>query len=194
MDEFLYKTESLSSSLCDKIIELFEIEPSRIPGKTAIGYLPEVKNTTDFCIPVITTSDSIWFEINNILNHELHKHLDIYVEKIKKQYNANLLHCSFLFEDTFMIQKYEQNKGQYVYHEDFNLTIQEQKYRMVTFIWYLNDVEEGGETEFWGSYRIKPKKGHLLLFPCGWFYNHTGKMPISSSKYIITGWLYTQQK
>lgn len=173
---------------------MFQNEPLRKPGKTGGGYNPKVKKTTDFCIPVILTPESVWFEINNILHEQLYHHLDIYIEKIKEKYNVNLIHCNFLFEDSFMIQKYDQNKGDYKYHDDFSFKIEKQKYRMITFIWYLNDVEEGGETEFWGSYRIKPKKGHLLLFPCGWFYNHSGKMPISSSKYIITGWLYTEIK
>jgi hypothetical protein len=194
MEDFIYRAESLSTTLCDKIIELFENEPTKVPGKTGGGYNPKIKKTTDFCIPVILTTESIWFEINDILHNQLYHHLDIYINKIKEKYNVNLLNRNFLFEDTFMIQKYEKNKGEYVYHHDFSLNIKKQKYRMLTFIWYLNDVEEGGETEFWGSYIIKPKKGYLLLFPSGWFYKHCGKMPISSCKYIITGWLYTEIK
>ena len=194
MDKFLYKSESLSYSICDKIIELFENEYSKVPGIIVSGYNPKIKKTTNFTIPLILTPESLWFEINNILHEQLQYHLDIYIKKIKEQYKVNLLECDFLFEDAFMVQKYEQNTDMYTYHIDFQLNISIQNYRVLTFIWYLNDVEEGGETEFWGSYRIKPTKGHLLLFPCGWTYNHCGKIPISSSKYIITGWLYTKIK
>ena len=89
-----------------------------------------------------------------------------------------------------MIQKYEQNKGKYIYHNDSSIKLDKNKFRVITFLWYLNDVEEGGETEFFGYYKIKPECGNILLFPSGWIYPHCGKMPISSDKYIITGWLY----
>ena len=63
--------------------------------------------------------------------------------------------------------------------------------RIITFLWYLNTVEEGGETEFFnGRISIKPEKGKLLLFPSTWTYIHRGNMPISNDKYILTGWIY----
>jgi len=61
------------------------------------------------------------------------------------------------------------------------------------FIFYLNNVEEEGETEIWGHKHIKPSAGKLLLFPASWTFSHCGKMQISSDKYIITGWLYINQ-
>jgi hypothetical protein len=65
------------------------------------------------------------------------------------------------------------------------------KSRLLTFIWYLNTVENGGETEFFnGRIKIKPEKGKLLLFPSTWTYNHKGNIPISSDKYIVTGWVW----
>jgi hypothetical protein len=52
-------------------------------------------------------------------------------------------------------------------------------------------VNEGGETEFFnGRIKIKPEKGKLLLFPSTWTFMHKGNTPISSNKYIVTGWLY----
>ena len=56
--------------------------------------------------------------------------------------------------------------------------------------WYLNDVEDGGETEFCGDFTIRPEVGKLIFFPASWCYPHRGKMPISGDKYIITGWLH----
>jgi hypothetical protein len=60
--------------------------------------------------------------------------------------------------------------------------------RLLTFIWYLNDVTDGGETEFING-KIKPKTGKLLIFPSSWNYYHKGNMPLSNDKYIITGWI-----
>jgi len=65
-------------------------------------------------------------------------------------------------------------------------------HRIITYLWYLNDVEEGGETLF-HNFKIKPKTGSLLLFPATWTYKHSGAMPISNDKYIITGWVWINE-
>ena len=44
-----------------------------------------------------------------------------------------------------MIQRYVKNHGKYIYHNDF--TINNGNPRVITFLWYLNTIEEGGETE-----------------------------------------------
>lgn len=51
-------------------------------------------------------------------------------------------------------------------------------------------MTEGGETEFWSKYRIKPEAGKLVLFPASWAFPHRAIVPLSSDKYIITGWLW----
>ena len=63
------------------------------------------------------------------------------------------------------------------------------KERYITFIWYLNDVSEGGETEMKGNIRIKPEAGKLLLFPSTWTYPHCSRPTISNDKYAIVGWI-----
>lgn len=62
--------------------------------------------------------------------------------------------------------------------------------RMMAWILYLNDVEEGGETEFlYQSKRVASKTGRLLMFPAGFTHTHRGNPPLSGEKYILTGWL-----
>jgi hypothetical protein len=92
--------------------------------------------------------------------------------------------------NTLMIQQYKSNKGRYIYHNDFAVDTKLSRYRVLTYIWYLNDVNEGGETIIWDNHKIKPTTGKLLLFPATWTYPHSGLMPISNDKYIITGWVY----
>jgi hypothetical protein len=62
--------------------------------------------------------------------------------------------------------------------------------RLLTFILYLNDVEEGGETEFlYYPKRVKPKQGTIILFPGYMTHTHRGNQSLSNEKYIITGWV-----
>ncbi len=72
-----------------------------------------------------------------------------------------------------------------IYHNDFSVDSKNNSYRAITYLWYLNDVEEGGETAFFGDYKIKPKMGKLIFFPASWCYPHTGKMPLSSGYMLI---------
>jgi len=59
--------------------------------------------------------------------------------------------------------------------------------RYMVFLWYLNDVAEGGETEFTDlGIRCQPQAGRLLVFPPFWMYRHAGRPPISNSKYILS--------
>jgi hypothetical protein len=62
--------------------------------------------------------------------------------------------------------------------------------RVAVFIAYLNDVDEGGETEFlYQHMRVKPETGKLVIFPAGYTHTHRGNPPLSNDKYIITGWI-----
>ena len=62
--------------------------------------------------------------------------------------------------------------------------------RVVAFSCFLNDVDDGGETEFLEQHkRYKASAGDLLIFPAGFTHTHRGNTPISNEKYIITGWI-----
>ena len=62
--------------------------------------------------------------------------------------------------------------------------------RILAFMIYLNDVDEGGETEFlYQKCRFKPEKNTLLVWPSQFTHIHRGNPPLSNDKYIITGWV-----
>jgi prolyl 4-hydroxylase len=62
--------------------------------------------------------------------------------------------------------------------------------RYLVFLWYLNDVEKGGETAFPQlGLKISARAGRLLMFPPYWMYQHAGLAPESSDKYILSTYL-----
>ncbi len=62
--------------------------------------------------------------------------------------------------------------------------------RYLVMIWYLNDVETGGETNFPQlETSVRPQAGRLLVFPPYWMYQHEGLPPVSGDKYIVSSYL-----
>lgn len=198
MEELIYiNKNSLSRELCEEIIEMFENNElcNKIKSKGCIvsGVNTLVKDTYDVCLP-INSDDN---EINNVIDvlaRELNTNIFKYNEFLKK-YNINIEKNTFFLQyETFQIQKYIKNIGKFTYHEDSMIDFNEYKYRVFTYLWYLNDVEEGGETEFLNNkIKVKPEAGKLILFPACWTFPHKGHMPISNNKYIVTGWVFINQ-
>lgn len=62
--------------------------------------------------------------------------------------------------------------------------------RYLVFLWYLNDVAEGGETRFCDlDITVAARAGRLLVFPPYWMFQHAGLPPISNDKYIVSTYL-----
>ena len=60
---------------------------------------------------------------------------------------------------------------------------------------YLNDVNDGGETEFiHQGMQIHPEKGKTLIWPADWTHTHRGIPSPTETKYIVTGWFNFFQK
>ncbi len=90
------------------------------------------------------------------------------------------------------IKRYEPNEGVFDWHTD-NTTVESSKRTLVMFF-YLNDVEDGGETMFrfepgMEEIKVKPKAGSVLCFPPTWQYPHMGCTPISGPKYVISSYV-----
>ena len=195
MEKFLYlKKNSLSKELCNIIIKKFDEDcECKYRGVTSGGLNIGTKDTFDFQIPNSNNKNfESWKLIREVLENELNSNIKIYIQTLSKNIHKDfkLFENGYVTNETFQIQKYIKNNGKFTYHHDFSVEYSEKKYRVITFIYYLNDVNEGGETEIWGSVKIKPECGKLLLFPACWTFPHSGLVPKSNHKYIITGWLY----
>jgi len=122
------------------------------------------------------------------------KHLQNFVVECLKNY---INECApFISTYTYvsslsLIQKTKPMQGYHAFHSE-NTNWQT---CARTFAWmvYLNDVEEGGETEFlYQQKKIKPKKGTVVIWPGGFTHPHRGNSPMSD-KYIATGWFQPDQ-
>ena len=90
---------------------------------------------------------------------------------------------------TLKIQKTLPTQGYHLWHVEHNKGFDNEP-RAFVFSIYLNDVEEGGETEFLNfSRRVKPKAGRIVIWPAGFPYVHRGNPPLAGEKYILTSWM-----
>ena len=185
----------ITKEFCNSIITKFT--SSKLShGVTRGGYTPDIKNTLDLGI---LSGDEKWEYEANILHNVLGdclndyiKHIETYDDPVYGKINLGSEDQLLTDENMMNIQLYKKNVGKYEYHHDFTINIIDKsyKYRKLTYIFYLNDVDEGGETEFFGHFKIRPQVGKLVIFPACWTFPHCGKMPLSNDKFILTGWLY----
>lgn len=175
----------LSEDLCKFIIDKFEkCEEKNLTSdkihKKVVG--ENIFKTTGIIIDDYTTD---WIDIFNILYSSFRENIQIYSEKT----NFSLKKYNPLFFPYCNIQRIEPG-GCYKPHIDNFISDNRRKTdRVVTLIWYLNDVSEGGETHFINTeLKIKPKVGRLAMFPSNHPFVHEG-LPPKSTKYIISCWL-----
>ena len=191
MKSFIYQNpDSLTPEFCIKVIDLFEkskqYQYQEDMGKKCIDDLSRKALSITKC------GEQEWIDIKQHLIKELEKHIFLWSNKLDPENNIFMLekvHKKKSYMD-FLLRKYEKNIGNFTYHNDYDFDHKTNKCRILNYLWYLNDVAEGGETEFFGNYIIKPKQGQIILFPSDWTFPHTEKIPISNDKYIIAGWVY----
>ena len=185
---FYIKSNSLTKEQCAQIIQKYESESQyHYKGVTGNGYDPDMKRTKEIHV----TRTPTWKEQDLFLCKALQHALSEYAMKTATLCNNMLVLLTMKtgnsMDTGYQLQKYDKGEGVYHWHHDYVINSATSS-RRLTFLWYLNDVEEGGETMFYHG-KLKPKAGTLVIFPATWTYNHKGAMPLSGDKYIITGWV-----
>lgn len=138
-----------------------------------------------------------------------HQNKEIYINKfIDPAINAYIEKYTYSNVEKFeimemiKIQHYTPHQGYHAWHSERNYGGEAWKSvdsencapvelcRHLVFMTYLNDVDDGGETEFfYQDIKIKPKKGLTLIWPADWTHTHRGIVSPTQDKYIVTGWI-----
>lgn len=172
------------ASLCDGLVDYFESHPQmHKSGAVGGGVNPDIKKSTDISIAP--------HEINLPGN-------EVFAEYFKGLFDCHkdyLEQWPFFGEigsnleiGRFNLQRYYSGEHfQKLHTERFNLST---LHRVLAWMTYLNDVDEGGSTYF-SHYdiEVQPRKGLTLIWPAEWTHAHQGRVLKAGSKYIITGWM-----
>lgn len=125
-------------------------------------------------------------EVNNVHNFFIKQTLE-YRSKYYEFVDERVFPSQNAFEQ-FRIKKYD-TSGEQMFDTHVDVIDHATARRFLSFMWYLNDVNDGGETIF-KDLTIQPKAGTLLVFPPLWMYPHKGNPPISNPKYIMSTYLH----
>jgi len=177
-DELIYVAENkLDKDFCKHCIEKFNKDDNKYQGVVESGENLEVKQSMDLSI----SDNDDWKEEDNIFYNSFKDTLQSYKEWLSHPFPDDCLRGRI--EDTgYQIQETKPG-GFYHWHQDGMDS------RVLTIIWYLNDINEDGYTEFYTGLKIQPEMGKILMFPALWPWVHRGYPPKYETKYICTGWV-----
>ncbi len=172
---------------CDKAIKLFDQQKKfqkTLDRKTFENSMAVDKKDMQY-FAISNNLDVWWSELKSLIVNfdQAFKH---YIQETGAEgvYDNGEFHFTQL-----KLQKTLPTEGYHVWHIEHCKGFANEP-RAFAYSIYLNDVEEGGETEFLHfSKRIKPKKGRIIIWPASFPYVHRGNTPLSGEKYILTSWM-----
>ena len=174
-----------NDSLCERIVSFFEENKDlQSQGAVGDGVDEKIKKSTDITIYPNNLKEEKFFLFKDYLNslnkcyqdyRETYPFLKKFITKVDLGY--------------FNIQKYLPGGHFAELHSE--RTSLQNLHRLFAWMTYLNDVDDGGTTDFdYFDIKVKPEKGKTLIWPAEWTHAHTGSILKSGKKYIITGWMH----
>ena len=194
----------ISKNLCKEIIDFYHGQPFYEPKgydfyTKATGRVgnfidnavnPDVKSSTDMGLGTNLIYQQIptrAVPYKDILIKYL-KELNPCVDQYLKEY-PEASENKFQLEESINIQHYEPGQGFIKSHCERSGPEVPNNTRHLVFMTYLNDVNDGGGTEFkYQNKTYKAEEGKTLIWPTDFTHTHRGIASNTEHKYIVTGW------
>jgi len=182
---FIGEYQLEDTTVCDNLIEYFEKSDRQNPGW--MGYRTfntDLKDSMDVSVYPEEFEDE---QHKPVLDYmiAMDKVLDNYVN----DYPQCAEYGAWAVEEGPIIKRYNPGQGYHAWHCERSNSHDPAVKRHLVFMTYLNDIEDGGETEFLHQeVKIKPVKGKTLFWPADWTHTHRGVVSNTETKYIISGW------
>lgn len=180
--DFIFYQHISNPSLCDSIIDFHKNSTNKTEGQVLGGVDKRIKDSIDVALE------------GNLLSLYLQE-----LQVVCDSYSEKFIFCNHYSPwrviDAVNIQHYKPSGGFKVWHCERTNPEFLCATRHLVFMTYLNDVNDGGETEwFYQKVKVKPKKGLTVIWPCDWTHTHRGLVSETQDKYIVTGWFnYTER-
>lgn len=177
LNDFIFESTITDKNVCNYLIDqyhMMEHHEGRVTKDDQENYVSNIKVTEQSFVEPDHASYQTIYEC-------IDKTISVLPYRLTIPYDIT--------STEYSISRYLKGEGHFGTHVD---TTSKMTYnRLLAFILYLNDVEEGGETEFMTLNRlVKPETGKVLCFPCNFMFPHKGNIPLSNDKYIVTAFVY----
>ena len=167
-------------SLCDDLIK-YHTDNVLYKADGRLGY--DGKITLDHSL-----KESVDVTFHNDTNHKtIRKFFNILTEYASDYSNKYGVNNEVKTEYQNLISKFPPLGGFKMTHYERG-SVHSSK-RQLVYMLYLNDVTDGGGTEFTHQKMlIKAEKGKLVIWPADFTHTHRGVVSPTETKYITTGW------
>ena len=175
----------ISPEECNKAIKLFEDQDkfNNTLNRLDFEQAPVTQKQDQQYFAGATNINVWWEDLKSLIVN-----FDMAWNHYIKTTGADTAYESFFFTN-LKLQKTLPTEGYHVWHIEHGKGFSNEP-RAFVFSVYLNDIKEGGETEFLHfSKRVQPKTGRIVIWPAGFPYLHRGNPPLSGEKYILTSWM-----
>ena len=224
MEDFIgIYDDALTAQQCDAIRARFDASKQVARGRTGNGVDVSKKDSFDLTINGLPEWDDVGAVLTQAMAHHLAQYMIKYRMLLIGALSPQVAHpetgeavtLSLANFDEFgtpnvvdlmqsiyrvgnvNLQKYLQGTGGYhhwhseIYPQNASC---ETLHRVLLWQFYLNDVEDGGETEFlYQGRKVEARKGRLIIAPAGFTHTHKGHVSRSGDKYIATSWILFQR-
>jgi len=191
IDDFIGVFENaIPDSLCDELIDAYEEgnDLNYSTNRQILGATPTKKQTGILFTNKERITDSVLFEHIHIKVKQFVDCAWQQYAQYSEKYGVLESVASHRFYDSIKIQKTKPAEGYHVWHCEAD--DREHGSRLLMVAGYLNDVAEGGETEFlYQGHKEQAVAGKLVLWPGSYTHIHRGNPSYDKEKAIITGWI-----
>ena len=177
------------SNFCDAMLRTLEADfaACSFPGELHEGYNPGIKESRDlhFSPAKYALKDKAFTEGHRVLENTIVLAFSSVLAHYRSVYTNELKQFSNINDTGFQVQKYQRNHGYFRNHVD-SFPSADNACRVLSFILYLNTVEQGGETVFpLHELAVNPVAGRIVAFPSLFTHPHEGRPSYSDDKWII---------
>jgi hypothetical protein len=172
--------DALDAALCRQMIDSFT-NLARFQARNGRGVRAGLEESSWTELNVTRLSDQAFLTMFQMK-------IDAALERYNREIGLQIpLPNSRTLADLVMKRYRPQSEERFQLHFD---SIHHLANRYLVFLWYLNDVADGGETRFPQlDMTVAARAGRLLMFPPYWMYQHEGVSPLSGDKYILSTYL-----